>query len=62
MADDSILLTLDETADALRISKRSVSNLIAKGELAYTKVGKRTMIRRETLVEFAKLNEFQKLI
>ena len=38
------LLTLDETADSLRVSVRTVQRLIAAGQLRPIRIGRRTLI------------------
>lgn len=38
------LLTLDEVADRLRVSRRTVERLIASGQIRPTRVGSRTLV------------------
>lgn len=44
-----VLLTLDEAAGHLRISKRSLQRLRAEGHLPATRIGTRSVVRREDL-------------
>jgi excisionase family DNA binding protein len=43
------LLTVDEAAEYLRISRRQVYNLLAAGELPHVRVGSRVRFDREAL-------------
>lgn len=45
------MMTTDEVADVLRISTRTVVDLIGRGELAGTRVGKRRWVVSEAVVE-----------
>jgi excisionase family DNA binding protein len=48
IADDR-LMTLKDVADTLSISLRTVMRLVADGELPSVLIGRRRLIRRETL-------------
>jgi excisionase family DNA binding protein len=50
---DSLLLSTNQAAQVLNLSLRTIENLLRKGELARRKVGRRTMIPRVSLEEFA---------
>jgi excisionase family DNA binding protein len=52
--NDQILLSKRETARLLSVSLRTVDNLIARRELAARRVGRRVLIPRRTLEEFAR--------
>lgn len=43
------LLTLDEVADKLRVSRRTVERLIAAGRIRPTRIGARTLITEREL-------------
>jgi excisionase family DNA binding protein len=43
------LLTLDEVADKLRVSRRTVERLIAAGRIRPTRVGARTLVTEQEL-------------
>ena len=43
------LLTIDETAEYLRVSRRTVYRLIDAGHLSRFKVGRRALITRQSL-------------
>lgn len=43
------LLTLDEVADLLRVSTRTVRRLIADGHLRPVRIGRRTLVTRREL-------------
>jgi excisionase family DNA binding protein len=47
-----VLLTIDETALALRRSRRSVARLVARGELGTVKIGGRRLVVVEPLREY----------
>lgn len=51
------LLTIDETARYLRVSRRSVERLISRGLLAHVKVGGATRIDPDTLAQWLKGHE-----
>ena len=55
MSDDSTLklvLTIEETAEALTVSIRTVERLIAKGELPSRKIGWRRVVPLEALTDY----------
>lgn len=52
-----IFLTREETAQALRLSVRTVDSLIARGELAVRRVGRRVLVPPDELKRFAAVGE-----
>ena len=48
-----LVLTREETAGALRLSLRTVDNLIARGELRVRRVGRRVLIPTDEVTRFA---------
>jgi excisionase family DNA binding protein len=48
------LLTIDETAERLRVSRWSVYNLIRANELSTVKIGRRRLVTPAALTEFVK--------
>lgn len=48
-----IFLTREETAQALRLSLRTVDTLIGRGELAVRRVGRRVLIHTDEVRPFA---------
>jgi len=48
-----LLLSVHEAAELLGVSKRTVYLLLATGELARSKVRRRTMIHRDEVIRFA---------
>jgi len=46
------LLTLSEAADAARVKAKTISRWIADGRLPVVRMGRRVLIRRDTLVAF----------
>jgi excisionase family DNA binding protein len=57
--DEAIVYDLDRAAAALSVSRRTLATLLSTGQLAFTKIGKRTFVRRATLEDFAKQSEIQ---
>ena len=51
------LLTVEESANFLRVSTRLVQKLCADGQLASVKVGKAWRIGRESLLRYAGIKE-----
>jgi len=47
-----LLLTVEEAASLLRVHRNTVKNLLRKGKLAGTKVGRSWRIQREVLMAF----------
>ena len=45
-----IMLTIEEAAELLRVSKNTVYNLCKSGEIPYTKKGRRILIFRDDLL------------
>jgi excisionase family DNA binding protein len=45
------LLTAMETADVLRVSLRTVRTMIARQQLPVVRIGRRTLVKPETLAE-----------
>ncbi len=55
----NILLTLDEAANLLSIGKTKLYSEISNGNIAATKLGRRTLVKRENLDEYvAKLENY----
>jgi excisionase family DNA binding protein len=48
-----LLLSVQETADLLGVSKRTIFLLLSSGELKRQKVRRRTMIHRDDVLRFA---------
>ena len=46
------LLSVDETAQALRVSSKTVRRLIAAGRLSYLRVGRRVLLLTEDVDEY----------
>ncbi len=46
------VVTIQEAADALRISRRSVKQLMEDQELAYRKIGRIYRIRKSSLLQY----------
>jgi excisionase family DNA binding protein len=59
MQQENPVLSIKETATALRISPRQVARLIAAGELLSFSIGSRRLIRAETLRAFVARLETQ---
>lgn len=53
----SELLTIQETADRLRVGRRTVERFVAGGELASVKVGRRRFIPADALERFLRAAE-----
>ncbi len=51
---DKFLLTIKETSTALALSERSIFWLIATGQLASRKIGRRRLVPREAVEQYAK--------
>ena len=51
-----ILLSKKQVAEALNVSQRTVDTLIAAQDLAVIRIGRRVLIARETLEQFARRN------
>jgi excisionase family DNA binding protein len=54
MAHTKFLFSKKQAAEALSVSLRTLDNLISKQRLSVTRVGKRVLIPREALEEFAR--------
>lgn len=50
---ENVLLTLDEAATRLAVSRRTVERLVSTGRLPAVKVGAATRVRPDAVVEFA---------
>lgn len=46
---DPLMLTMDETAQLLRVSLRQIKTLVASGEITSIKLGRRRLIPYEVL-------------
>lgn len=53
-ADSRTLHTLDETADILRCSLRTVHRLVAAGELRSLKLGRRRLVAADDLAAYVR--------
>jgi excisionase family DNA binding protein len=51
------LWTVDETAEKLRVGKRTVERLIATGELRSMKVGRRRLVQQDEVERYLRLAE-----
>ena len=51
---DSYLLTIDEAAERLRVSRWSVYNLIRANQLRTVKIGRRRLVTPAALTEYVK--------
>ena len=49
-----VLLSKREAADALGVSLRMLDYLIARKELSVTRIGRRVLVLRKTVEEFAR--------
>ena len=47
-----VLRNIDESADELGVSARTVATLIARGELRSIKIGRRRLVPRQAIEEF----------
>jgi excisionase family DNA binding protein len=54
------LMTLQEAADALRVSTSTVRTLCKNGQLPFIKLGRRVMFRRDSLDKY--LNNLETVI
>jgi excisionase family DNA binding protein len=52
LQESSALLTLDDVAEHLQVSRRTVERLIAAGELAATRIGAATRVHPDDLRAF----------
>ena len=57
MSDDFALLTPDEAAEFLRVSKTQLYKLRREEGLPYVKLGGRSLFKRDALVEFVNQNQ-----
>ena len=62
MAEIKIGLTIDESATYSGIGRNTIRRLIDWGKLPVLKVGRKTIIRRDTLEEFLKVNQGRNLM
>ena len=62
MAEIKMGLTIDESATYSGIGRNTVRRLIDWGKLPVLKVGRKTIIRRDTLEEFLKVNQGRNLM
>lgn len=62
MAEIKMGLTIDESATYSGIGKNTIRRLIDWGKLPVLKVGRKTIIRRDTLEEFLKVNQGRNLM
>lgn len=51
-ADNSVMLTVEEAAQLLRISRNLAYELVAQGELPHLRLGKRIVIPRDGLMSW----------
>lgn len=59
MSPEKFLYSQLEAAQAVALSKRSISYYIAKGELETRRIGRRVLVTRESLRRFASTNHFE---
>ena len=52
-----IFMTREETAEALRLSLRTVDTLISRGQLGIRRIGRRVLIPTEEVTRFANAPE-----
>jgi len=52
-----LTVNIRETASALRVSPRTVRNLVARGDLKVLRIGRRVLVRIETLSAFVRDRE-----
>lgn len=62
MAEIKMGLTIDESATYSGIGRNMIRRLIDWGKLPVLKVGRKTIIRRDTLEEFLKVNQGRNLM
>lgn len=62
MAENKMGLTIDESATYSGIGRNTIRRLIDWGKLPVLKVGRKTIIRRDTLEEFLKVNQGRNLM
>ena len=62
MAEIKMGLTIDESATYSGIGRNKIRRLIDWGKLPVLKVGRKTIIRRDTLEEFLKVNQGRNLM
>lgn len=62
MAEIKMGLTIDESATYSGIGTNTIRRLIDWGKLPVLKVGRKTIIRRDTLEEFLKVNQGRNLM
>ena len=62
MAEIKMGLTIDESATYSGIGRNTIRRLIDWGKLPVLKVGRKTIIRRDTLEEFLKVNQGRNLM
>ncbi len=57
-----VLLTVDETADVLRTSRKAIYVMAERGQLpGVTRVGRRLLVRRDALVDWLDQKRTQSL-
>lgn len=62
MAEIKMGLTIDESATYSGIGRNTIRRLVDWGKLPVLKVGRKTIIRRDTLEEFLKVNQGRNLM
>ena len=62
MAEIKMGLTIDESATYSGIGRNTIRRLIDWGKLPVLKVGRKTIIRRDTLEDFLKVNQGRNLM
>ncbi|MBP3815324.1 MAG: helix-turn-helix domain-containing protein [Firmicutes bacterium] len=62
MTEIKMGLTIDESATYSGIGRNTIRRLIDWGKLPVLKVGRKTIIRRDTLEEFLKVNQGRNLM
>lgn len=59
--EEKYMLTVIEASEYLRIGRNTLRKLIQKEKIPVIKIGKKTLIKKETLHQFIKLNEGKNL-
>ena len=62
MNDTKMGLTIEEAAECTGIGRNTMRNLVDWGKLPVLKVGRKTIIRRDTLERFMAVNQGRNLL
>ena len=52
--NDTLLVSKRSASQMLSVSLRTIDNLVARGDLPVRRIGRRVLIARKTLVQFAR--------